>query len=174
MRLFSSKPELAKHLSLELKRRRPEAGAVMAVAHGDDLTLIATTESLAVHRDQPTAEQQEWEFIGWHLITRGGWNQKANKLRWTLVDDTTTFVTLTDPGGIPDVFRDRVRASIVVEQSFPAPGGGHVVIAGRRQLAGEHKIVWQVTTLGVARLSDPQVAEFATAKAAEIRYDYEV
>lgn len=174
MRLFTSTPLLAKDLSAELKRRRPESGAVMAVAHGEGLTLVATTECLAVHRPAPAEGEQDWQFIGWHLISRGGWNQKARKLRWTLVDDTTTFVELTEPGSVPDVFRDRVRASIVVEQSFPAPGGGHVVVAGRRQLGGEGAIVWQVTTLGAAKLSNPEVANFATQKAAEIRYDYEV
>lgn len=174
MRLFPSKPLLSKDLSAELKRLRPEAGTVMAVGHGDGLTLVATTECLALHRPAPGPDEQDWEFVGWHLISRGGWNAKAGKLRWTRVDDSTTFVALTEPGAIPDVFRDRVRASIVVEQSFHAPGGGHVVVAGRRQLGGEGGIVWQVTTLGVAKLSNPEVAEFATAKAAEIRYDYEV
>ncbi|MGA4668700.1 hypothetical protein ACPCG0_02700 [Propionibacteriaceae bacterium Y1923] len=170
MGLFSSKPPLAKEVASELKRRRPQAGTVMAVGHGDGLTLVATTECLALHRP----DHDEWEFIGWHLITRGGWNQKASKLRWTLADDTTTFVTLTEPGNIPDVFRDRVRASIVVEQSFPAPGGGHVVISGRRKLAGDQGLVWQVSTLGAARLSDPRVADLAREKAAQLRYDYEV
>ncbi|SKF65494.1 Uncharacterised protein [Mycobacteroides abscessus subsp. abscessus] len=49
-----------------------------------------------------------------------------------------------------------------------------MVVAGRRQLGGEGAIVWQVTTLGAAKLSNPEVASFATQKAAEIRYDYEV
>ena len=174
MRLFSSKPLLAKELSTELQRRRPAAGRVMAVGHGPGVTLVATTECLVIHRPAPEVGEQEWQFVGWHLISRGGWNQKAHKLRWTLADDTTTFVSLSEPGSIPDVFRDRVRASIVVEQSFPAPGGGHVVVAGRRQLGGEGAIVWQVTTLGAAKLSNPEVASFAQQKAAEIRYDFEV
>ena len=168
------KSGLPKDLSAELKRLRPEAGSVMAVGTGDGLTVVACRECLALHRAAPTEDQDEWEFIGWHLITRGGWNKRDSELRWTLADESQDKVSLSDPGDIPDAFRNRVQASIVIEQVYDAPGGGHVVLAGRRRLGDDTTIVWQVTTLGVARLSDPAVARFATDRAAELRADYDI
>lgn len=172
MRWFTKSSSLPADLTAELRRLRPEAGRVLAVGRAAGMTVAGCTECLALHREAPGAGEQQWQFIGWHLVTRGGWNQQSNELRWTLVDDTHGSVILEEPGALPDVFRDRVRASIVVEQSFVAPGGGHVVVAGRRRLGVEGPIVWQVTTLGSARLTTPEVAEFATARVADMRLDY--
>ncbi|MGA4507144.1 hypothetical protein ACQB6R_05445 [Propionibacteriaceae bacterium G1746] len=172
---FSSRVPLDEQLAAELRRGRPEAGRVLAVGAGPDgVVVVATQECLAIHRPHPTADQQRWEFVGWHLISRGGWDRETGRLRWTFVDQSSGSVVLTEAGSVPPVFRDRVQASIVVEQVFPAPGGGHVVIAGRRQLANQTSgLVWQVTTMGAARLSNPDVAEYVTLKTAQLKSDYE-
>lgn len=170
---FFTRSPLSADLRRELHDARPQAGRVHAAGTAPDLVVAACTECLALRRMHDGA--LEWEFIGWHLIARGGWNGERQALRWTLVDGEEHDVHLDDPGQVPEVFRDRVQASIVVEHVVPAPGGGHVAVAGRRELGVEDApVVWQVTTSGAARLTDPAVAEFARATAIDVQAQYEV
>lgn len=178
---------ISKELAAQLHERRPGAGDVLAVGHGGRVRVLATEECLVLLHEHaqtgegPTASEDAeagddgWEFIGWHTISRGGWKADRSELRWTFVDMSEGRVQLDDPGRVPEVFRDRVNSSVAVEKVSEAPGGGHVVVAGRRQL-GPHAspgVVWQVTTLGKARLSDPATAQLATAEARALQQDFE-
>ena len=168
MRWFQKSP-LSAELRNELRRAHPKAGDVLAVGTGGRVLAVACTECLAIRRE---GTDPAWTFVGWHLISQGGWNDPT--LSWKDAEGEGDSVQLDDPGRIPEVFQERVQASIVLQQVFDAPGGGHVVVAGRRRLGADEPIVWQVTTLGKARLSNPEVAEFATAMAQQLRADYDL
>lgn len=153
-----------------LRERRPEAGRVLAVGQGAGSLVAACEECLAVRRGE-----DGWEFVGWHLVTRGGWDGPSGVLRWSTIEGGEGSVRLEDAGQVPGAFRDRVDASIVLQQAAEAPGGGTVVVAGRRRLgrstSPEDPVVWQVTTTGAARLDDPAVADLARQLTARLRDD---
>lgn len=145
-------------------------GRVLAQAEGPaGHAVIALEDQLALR------DGDGWTAVGWHLLKGGGWKKDTQTLRWSTNAGEGGEVHLDDPGRVPEVFNERVMASIVVQQNYDAPGGGRVMIAGRRRLGpGAHgeKVVWQAVTSGSASLADPAVADFVIARTAELRADY--
>ncbi|MGJ6979542.1 hypothetical protein ACSDQ9_03295 [Aestuariimicrobium soli] len=151
--------------------RQVEGGRVLAWAVGaGDAVAVALDSAFAVRRDGV------WEVHGWHLLQGGGWNRDSSALRWTTNTDERGSVVLDEPGRLPEVFNERMMASIVVQQNFDAPGGGRVMVAGRRPLggAGEGATVWQVVTHGRAKLDDPEVRAFLLERTAELKEQYDL
>lgn len=152
--------ELAAHLG---RRPRP-----LAWASGPDAYALGLAEGLAVRQDG------EWDLIGWHEIESGGWQGETGELRWRLDDDTEGSVALTDPGLLPELLRERVEASIVIEQYLDVPGG-RVVIAGRRALGDpEAPIVCHAMPVGGANLDNPVVRQRVVDATEKLRLDYEI
>src|SRR3712207_5009847 len=75
-----------------------------------------------------------WQHVGWHLIERGGWNAELEELSWVQVDGRRGAVRLSEPGRLPELFRERVEATIVVRQFVPLQGERGVTISARRNL----------------------------------------
>jgi hypothetical protein len=103
-------------------------------------------------------DERGFTHLGWHEIERGGWNTETGRLSWVCYpsDDGRArrgFVDLVEPARVPELFRERVAASIVFERFVPlvaSPQGG-VTISARRDLAGAaDRISWHVSpTRGV-------------------------
>src|SRR5690242_9016568 len=53
-----------------------------------------------------------WQHLGWHEIETGGWDRASSRLRWTRYGGQRGGVELTEPGRLPELFRERVSASI--------------------------------------------------------------
>jgi len=89
-----------------------------------------------------------WTHLGWHEIERGGWDEESGALSWTLASGGDGGVTLIEPGKLPEVFRERVAASIVLEKFVPILNQRGVLISGRRDLGdSDVEITWN-TSLG--------------------------
>lgn len=157
-------------LVADLKAAGVPIGQVLATAQGSGQdAVVALDDQLAVRDDQG------WTTTGWHLIQGGGWSKDKSALTWTTNSGQKHSVVLDEPGRVPEAFNERVTASFVVTQSYDAPGGGRVTIAGRRPIgrsAAEQNIVWQAVTAGSATLADPEVRDFVVARTAELRDDY--
>lgn len=160
--------EAARELSAHLGRRVQ----VLTEGRGEGVVVLGLVDALGVRRDQ------DWELVEWHLIRHGHWDEEQRTLSWVLADDTSGSVVLSEPGRVPELFQERVKASIVVEDRTPAPGGGWILLVGRRSLAHsddpEPGIVWQVLAEGAAELRDPQVSEHIVARVAALESDYSV
>lgn len=165
--MFSAKKSA---LVSELKAAGLGGGRVLAWAQGEgDSAVVALDDLLAVR------DEQGWHGTGWHLIQGGGWNKERSALRWTTNSGEDHAIELVEPGRIPEAFNERVTASFVVQQSFDAPGGGRVLIAGRRPIGhsqDDAAVVWQAVSSGKASLADPVVRDFVVARTAELRDDY--
>ena len=116
-----------------------------------------------------------WSLVGWHEIERGGWNADTSRLRWTRYTGVRDLVELTEPGRLPELFRERVAASIVLEKVVPVHGGRGVTITGRRDLGNpESAIVWH-TRLGTGLSWDGEGVESIVDQAlAEVRTEYDI
>ncbi len=88
----------------------------------------------------------EWRLTPWHRIGQGGWNDQNSELRWELVDGRRGNALFDEPGRIPEVFRERVQASIVVQKQIPIDGtreGG--IISARRNLTNrDAPLEWRI------------------------------
>lgn len=127
----------------------------LAVARGRGVLAAAMPEILGILRDG------EWSFIGWHEIQHGGWDRDAGLLTWLSIDGQSTRVKLEDEGDLPEVFLERVGASIVMQQRLRVPETSFsVVIAARRALREGAPVVWTVQPLGTTSLDDARVRAF--------------
>ena len=114
------------------------------------------------------ASEAGWRHVGWHQIERGGWNAETRKLSWTTYDGGQDSVELVKAGRLPELFRERVSASIVVERFVPIAGERGVTVSGRRDLADSTAtITWHASlsrglswrTEGVQQAADDALAE---------------
>jgi len=96
-----------------------------------------------------------WRHVGWHLIERGGWNAELHQLSWVQLDGRRGAVQLDAPGRLPELFRERVEASIVVRQFVPLAGERGVTISARRDLGAGGGIEWNTSlTRGLSQQSE--------------------
>ena len=120
-------------------------------------------------------EPEEWVHLGWHEIERGGWDEESGELSWTRYAGSPGSVRLTEPGRLPEVFRERVAASIVLEKFVPIRNGRGVLLSGRRDLAeGDVTITWN-SSLGRGLTWQMEGVQEATDEAiAQVRTEYDM
>jgi hypothetical protein len=89
--------------------------------------------------------------LGWHEIEHGGWNAETRRLSWTCYPSADGrsrrgFAELVEPARLPELFRERVAASLVLDRYVGLASGGGVTVSARRDLAGgADRIGWHVT-----------------------------
>ena len=128
--------------------------------------VVALPDRLSVH------EGGAWSDTGWHQVLRGGWDAEASALHWTGPDGDHT-VPLADPGRIPEVFRERVEATILLQHSVDVGPGRVVTVSARRDQSGRTPVAWALHAGRGVRLDDPEVAALATAELERLRTEYE-
>ena len=134
---------------------------VLAWAASADGVVVGLTDRLAVRAGD------EWRQVFWHEIQRGGWDEEAHALRWRPTDDPKRemWVTLAQPGRLPELFRERVEQTIVLQRTVHlAPSKTAVVAARRSRAEGASGLVWTVTPSRGVDLDDPALAARAQAE----------
>lgn len=87
-----------------------------------------------------------WEQLHWHEVARGGWDRDTRRLSWTKVSTEQGELELTETGRLPQLFNERVSASIVCTEAVPLAPSGTAVISARRNLdAPDAPLTWQVS-----------------------------
>ncbi len=87
-----------------------------------------------------------WTEVAWHDIEHGGWDQPSRTLRWTTVGGATSSLGLDEPGMLPDLFNERVTASIACMRVVELAGSGTAVITARRDLGrNDADLIWRVS-----------------------------
>ena len=114
-----------------------------------------------------------WDIIAWQEIQSGSWDAKNGVLAWELLDGARGGIKLDDPGDLPLVFAEKIRASIITETNVDLGDGlGKVTIAGRRAASGG-KITWTVYALGAMDLADEKVKKRVIEKTKLIQKEYD-
>ena len=115
-----------------------------------------------------------WRHLGWHEIERGGWNEELGQLSWVALDGRRGSVRLPAPGRLPELFRERVEATIVVRQFHALAGERGVTVSARRDLGPTGGITWHTSlTRGLSRQS-PGVPEAVEDALAATRAEYDM
>ena len=82
--------------------------------------------------------------LPWHEVDRGHWDDEHKVLTWTDARGSSGRVELSEPGHIPDLFNERVDASIACVRKVTL-GTGSAVISARRDLAdATAPLIWRV------------------------------
>lgn len=114
-----------------------------------------------------------WRHVGWHEIEHGGWNDELRQLSWVQLDGRRGTVPLAEPGRLPELFRERVEATIVVKRFLPLSGERGAVISARRDLGGEGRISWHTSLTRGLTWQTAGVREAVDQALAEARAEYD-
>ncbi len=95
-------------------------------------------------------DDEGWKHVGWHEIERGAWNAELRKLTWALhaapgKPSPHGSLQLVEPGRLPELFRERIVATIAIEKFIPLAGERGVTITARRDLGGTGGVAWHST-----------------------------
>ena len=144
--------------------RAADQPRVLAWGEGaDGLVVAALTGGLAVHEDG------QWRVHPWHEIGQARWDAEAGRLSWTTPEGGAEAM-MTTPRRVPQVVKDRVEASLVVDDRLTAPGNVPVIITARRDLAApDRPLIWAVGAVDGRTLDRPGVREAAEARLVELK-----
>lgn len=120
-------------------------------------------------------DENGWTHFGWHQIVRGGWDSKTRRLAWELDDGTLGSIDVVEPGRLPELFRERVAASIMVEKFVPIVGSRGVMINGRRDLSEvDTPIHWHTTLTRGLSWQDEAVSAAVEDAVRAVRSEYDM
>jgi len=115
-----------------------------------------------------------WRHVGWHEIEHGGWNDELRRLSWVQLDGRRGSVPLAEPARLPELFRERVEASIVVRRFLPLAGERGVQVSARRDLGGAGTITWHTSLTRGLSLQTPGVREGVEEALQHVRAEYDL
>jgi hypothetical protein len=120
-----------------------------------------------------------WKHIGWHEIERGSWNAELRTLSWVRhaapgQAAIRGSLELIEPGRMPELFRERISATIAVETFVPLAGERGVTITARRDLGSGGAVSWHGTlTRGLSWQTDG-VARAVDQAMEQVRAEYDL
>lgn len=113
--------------------------------------------------------------LRWHEVAHGGWDTESRTLRWTTVDGTDGSLVLTETGLLPDLFNERVTASIACVRTVELAGKGTAVITARRDLGNPAgALTWRVDPGKGVRLEEVTADPFVALELERLRAEYDV
>jgi hypothetical protein len=157
--------------SLAEQPSRP--GRILAWARTSTGFCIASPATLSY------GDEAGWRHVGWHEIERGRWNAELRKLTWVLHAAPGRLsphgsLELVEPGRLPELFRERISATIAIERFVPLVGDRGVTITARRDLGGTGTVDWHGSlTRGLSWESDGVRAAVDQAME-ELKREYDV
>lgn len=165
MAIFGKRTD--KTLERELETHLGRRVDVLAEGSGSEVSLVGTKELLALRK------LGEWHTFGWQEVASGSWRAEESVFAWRTTGGKDFTVGLDDVGRLPELFKERVQASMVTSISHDLLKG-RVQIIGRRTLDGRDDITWYAIAGGGADLGDPAVAELIVAETDKLKAEYGV
>jgi hypothetical protein len=153
------------HAALRASTGRRER--VLGWARTDDGVLVGLTDRfLRQHADG------NWRTTHWHDVDSGRWDDSTRTLTVVTAGGSET-VRLTEPNRFPDLFNERVNASIIANRRVELGAGKHVVLALRRDL-GDGDTAWRVLAGPGVDTSAPAVRDRVEAELAAAAAEYAI
>lgn len=127
---------------------------VLATAGAAGETLVITSHRLVV----PDGDLSDGK--PWHLVDSGRWDPEESVLSVTWVDGSRAGRwRLTEPGGVPDAFHERVNASVVLVEQVHLDRARRARVVLRKDLATGRVLAQTI----VGRGCDPDDPELVAA-----------
>ncbi|HEY0239997.1 MAG TPA: hypothetical protein VGC37_15270 [Friedmanniella sp.] len=141
---------------------------ILAWARGQDGYAVGSPAVLSLGG----AGGDDWRHVGWHEIEHGGWNAESRSLSWTLYGGRRGRMELAEPARLPELFRERVAASIAVERFVAIQGERGVTVTARRDLGAAGTLSWHSTLTRGLSWSTDGVADQVAQAAADLQSEY--
>lgn len=136
---------------------------VLAQGEGEDgVVLVGARSHLALRRDDA------WQAWPWERIKGGSWRSEEREFRWSTMTGDEFEVRLREPHRLPELFRERVQASTVAEESFDVPGGT-IQLIGRRAPGGDGDVTFYAVPRGRVSLDDEPIRQFVVQQTDRLR-----
>lgn len=137
------------------------------LAHGTgaEAVLVGTRESLALRSDGT------WTVWPWQQVAGGSWNGEAKTFTIRTVEGDKFVVALEEVGLLPQLFRERIEASTVVQSVIDTPRG-RVQVVGRRGLGDDHELRFFAVPSAGADLLDEATRQLVVAETDRLRAEY--
>jgi hypothetical protein len=124
-------------------------------------------------------DEEDWKHVGWHEIERGAWNAELRKLTWSLhaapgEPSPRGSLELVEPGRVPELFRERIVATIAIEKFVPLVGERGVTITARRDLGGTGAVAWHSTLTHGLNWQTAGVRAAVDQAMEQVRTEYDV
>lgn len=165
---FFDKGGLPPHEYHALRERLGGKPRVLAWAASRDGVVVGLPDRLMVR------DAAGWHETPWHDILRGGWNDEGSALHWTTLSTGESHeVPLVAQGRIPELFRERVEATILLQKSIAVPPNRTVLVSARRSLVDPRQpVIWAAHPGAGVRLDDPDTRAFVDAEVARLKAEY--
>jgi len=114
-----------------------------------------------------------WQSYPWHHVATGKWDGGSNRLSWVDTAGDEHTAVLTGRSRFPDLFNERVSASVLFTRRVDLGRNRHALIALRRNLeSGADEADWAVTPSAGVDLTDPGVSARIDQELASVRADF--
>lgn len=141
---------------------------VLAWAELADGAVVGLRDRLAVNR------AGAWTNVHWDEVLSGGWDPVERKLRWT-TEAGLGDVEIDEPGRLPELFRERVQASIVITHHAELTRGRTLAVSARRNPGDPRSEPrWVVSPGEGIDPTDPDDAAEIAAAVAEAQAEWEI
>ncbi|MBK8459196.1 MAG: hypothetical protein IPL43_02395 [Micropruina sp.] len=115
-----------------------------------------------------------WGFVRWDEIEHGRWDRVSSTLHWTLPEGAKGELVLSEPGRLPELFAERVAASIVVVRQVDFGSRRRAIISARRNLEADGLLEWRAVRTPGWPEDDPEADALLQAELARIRAEYDI
>lgn len=149
--------------------RLPRGERVRAAAHAADGTwLLGTAAALVVVPPRPAGTEPVVETIPWERVEQADWDRDTARLRVTEVGEFGQVrpvhqFTISDPGPLLPMVRERVTASVVLQRRVTVSGRKGFSVVARRSPTGAGDIGWAYEFDVGVEPDDPEVRRLADA-----------
>jgi hypothetical protein len=147
-----------------MRRRRIPDAVTARVGGGRPLAWAAAGEAWVVTTHDRLLLPDRDPLL-WEQVVRAAWDDPVLELQ---IPGETVRVVLDDPGHVPEVVNERVKASVVVQQHVALVGEKGVRLVARRAPGGT-TITWRVTYDAGLDPDDPAVRAAAEDALSELR-----
>lgn len=142
---------------------------VLATAAVEGATVVITSRRLVV----PGGGLDEGR--PWHLVDGGAWDPEESVLKVTWVDGSPAGRWhLTEPGGVPDAFHERVNASVLLVEQVRLDPSRRARVVLRKDLTTDRVLAQTIVARGCDP-DDPQLVavteEVATRLSEQVGLD---
>jgi len=111
-----------------------------------------------------------WATTGWEAIDHGRFDRDSATLTWSTADGDSRSVALKDLGRLPELFVERVEASIVAQWPVAWDGGRATIVARRNPGRADAVVRWRVVASPGSSIDTPD-ADRALAEALRLAMD---
>ncbi len=128
----------------------------------DDEVIVITSRRLLAHGGDLAGGKP------WHLVDGGKWDPETDRLSVSWVDHTpASSWRLSEPGGVPDAFHERVNASVVLVEQVQLDRERRARVVLRRDLSSDRILAQTIVARGCDP-DDPQLVAATEAAAARL------